>query len=221
MLRSSSLFAVILAVVSALSSTAFTVDRKQSTSRIGISRTRLQFSVDDVESRALAASDAWDTYATTFLTTAESALVQERLAGRADVACFRVGGRSEPSRARFVFTNPELGMDAATMEGEYCTVLRVNNAKSGQEPWPNMLAKIGVELETVGDIVQADQLFYLAVTPEVAKSCTRLLPKEVVGAGVTVKALEVGEPMPDDGELQDMELKRLDKREQYRAQKGK
>jgi RNA-binding protein YlmH len=159
-------------------------------------------------------------YATSFLTTEESSMVQEQLSNRADVACFKVGGRSEPARARFVFTNPELGMDAATMESEYCVILCVKNAKSSQIPWPNILAKIGVDLDTVGDVVVADQVIYLAVAPEVAKQCTRLLPKEVVGAGVTVNALEPGEPMPDDGELQDMELKRLDKRAQY-AQKGK
>jgi RNA-binding protein YlmH len=84
-----------------------------------------------------------------------------------------------------------------------------------------MLTKIGVDLENVGDVLLADGTIYLAVTPEVAKQCTRLLPKEVVGAGVMVKALEPGEAMPEDGELQDMEVKRLDKRAQYSAQKGK
>jgi hypothetical protein len=187
---------------------------------ITLRATTNSFSLDGVESRALAASEAWDMYATPFLTNAESTMVQERLSGRADVAYFQFGGRSEPARARFVFTNPELGMDAATMAIDYCTVLCVKNAKSGQIPWPNLLAKIGVDLDSVGDVVVADQFIYLAVTPEVAKQCTRLLPKEVVGAGVTVVALEPGEPMPDDGELQDMDLKRLDKRAQY-AQKGK
>jgi RNA-binding protein YlmH len=213
-LYATTLFALVLLSTS-FSTTAFTAAVHSSTRQ-----TRLQFSVDDVESLALAASEAWDTYSTPFLATADATLVQERLKGRADVACFRIGGRSEPARARFVFTNPELGMDAATMESEYCVVLCIKNAKSVQEPWPNILAKIGVELENVGDVVLADQLIYLAVTPEVAKSCTRLFPKEVVGAGVTVQALEAGEPMPNDGELQDMELKRLDKRAQY-AQKGK
>jgi RNA-binding protein YlmH len=75
-----------------------------------------------------------------------------------------------------------------------------------------MLTKIGVDLENVGDVLVADGIIYLAVTPEVVKQCTRLLPKEVVGAAVIVKALEPSEAMPEDGELQDMEeVKRLDK----------
>jgi hypothetical protein len=128
------------------------------------------------------------------------------------VACFRVGGAAAPSRARFVSTNPGLDMDSAAAELEHCVVLCAKNAKSGQDPWPNMLTKIGVDLENVGDVLVADGIIYLAVTPEVVKQCTRLLPKEVVGAAVIVKALEPSEAMPEDGELQDMEeVKRLDK----------
>jgi RNA-binding protein YlmH len=185
--------------------------------------TLLRFSIDDVESQAQAASEAWDVHVTPFLATAEAAMVQERLQGRGDMACFRVGGAAAPSRARFVFTNPELGMDSAAAELEYCVVLAVKNAKSGQDPWPNILTKIGVDLENVGDVLVADGTIYLAMTPQVAKQCARLLPKEVVGAGVIVKALEPGEAMPADGELQDMEVKRLDKRAQYSGggQKGK
>jgi RNA-binding protein YlmH len=187
------------------------------------SSTLLRFSIDDLESQALAASEAWDVHVTPFLTTAEAALVQERLQKRGDMACFRVGGTGTPSRARFVFTNPELGMDLATAELEYCVVLCVKNAKSGQDPWPNILTKIGVDLENVGDVLVADGTIYMAVTPQVAKQCTRLLPKEVVGAGVMVKALEPGEAMPEDGDLQDMDVKRLDKRAQYSSggQNGK
>jgi RNA-binding protein YlmH len=217
------LFAAVLTITSPTTS-AFTVDRRHydRSVRVDVPRTTpLRFSVDDVESQAQAASEAWDVYVTSFLGTAEAALVQERLQGRGDVACFRVGGAAAPSRARFVFTNPELGMESAAAEEEYCVVLCVKNAKSGQDPWPNMLTKIGVDLENVGDVLLADGTIYLAVTPEVAKQCTRLLPKEVVGAGVMVKALEPGEAMPEDGELQEMEVKRLDKRAQYSAQKGK
>jgi hypothetical protein len=181
------------------------------------------FSIDEVESQALAASEAWDVYVTPFLAKAETAMVQERLQGRGDVACFCVGGTGSaveaptPSRARFVFTNPELGMDIASAEQEYCVVLCVKNAKSGQDPWPNILTSIGVDLENVGDVlfVTEDQTIYLAVTPQVAKQCIRLLPKVVVGAGVMVRALEPGEAMPEDGDLQDMDPKRLDKRAQY------
>eukprot|EP00527_Entomoneis_sp_CCMP2396_P001593 CAMPEP_0198145508 /NCGR_PEP_ID=MMETSP1443-20131203/23992_1 /TAXON_ID=186043 /ORGANISM="Entomoneis sp., Strain CCMP2396" /LENGTH=148 /DNA_ID=CAMNT_0043809185 /DNA_START=251 /DNA_END=697 /DNA_ORIENTATION=+ len=146
-------------------------------------------------------------------------MVQEKLGGRGDVACFRVGGAATPSRARFVFTNPELGMTVEAAEQEYCVVLCVTNAKSVQDPWPNILTKIGVDLDNVGDVLMSEGSIYLAVTPEVAKQCTRLLPKEVVGAGVNVNTLEPGEAMPLTGDLQDMEVQRLDKRAQY-AQKG-
>jgi RNA-binding protein YlmH len=183
--------------------------------------TLLRFSVDDIESKAQSASEAWDFHVTPFLSAQEAGLVQERLQNRADVACFRVGGRVASARARFVFTNPELGLEAAAMEAEYCVVLAVKNAKAGQDPWPNMLAAIGVDKENVGDVVDAEGVIYMAVTPEVAKQCQRLLPKQVVGAGVSVKPLEPDEAMPEDGELQDMDVQRLDKRAQYSAQKNK
>lgn len=218
------LFAVVLTITRS-STLAFTpvhrglYDRSVQIDTPRLTRTLLRFSVEDVESQAQAASEAWDVYVTPFLATGEAAMVQERLQGRGDVACFRVGGTGvaapAPSRARFVFTNPELGMEIAAAEQEYCVVLSVKNAKSGQDPWPNILTKIGVDLDNVGDVLVADGTIYLAVTPQVAKQCIRLLPKEVVGAGVMVKALEPGEAMPEDGELQDMGLKRLDKRAQY------
>jgi RNA-binding protein YlmH len=228
----STLFAVVLTITRS-STLAFTVHKGQYNDRSVVrvdaphrlTSTLLRFSIDDVESQALAASEAWDVHVTPFLATAEAAMVQERLQGRGDMACFRVGGTGSaaPSRARFVFTNPELGMESAVAEQEYCVVLCVKNAKTSQDPWPNILTKIGVDLENVGDVLVADGNIYLAVTPEVAKQCTRLLPKEVHGAGVMVKALEPGEAMPEDGELQDMEVKRLDKRAQYSSggQNGK
>ena len=216
------LFAVVLTITRS-STLAFTpVHRGQNDRSVRVDAPRLtstllRFSVDEVESQAQAASEAWDVFVTPFLATAQAAMVQERLQGRGDVACFRVGGTGSaaPSRARFVFTNPELGMDIAAAEEEHCVVLCVKNAKSGQDPWPNILTKIGVDLENVGDVLVADGAIYLAVTPDVAKQCIRLLPKEVIGAGVMVKALEPGEAMPEDGDLQDMDLKRLDKRAQY------
>jgi RNA-binding protein YlmH len=183
--------------------------------------TLLRFSVDDIESKAQSASEAWDFHVTPFFDAAEAGMVQERLGNRADVACFRVGGRVASARARFVFTNPELGLEAAAMETEYCVVLAVKNAKTGQDPWPNMLAAIGVDKENVGDVVDAEGVIYMAVTPEVAKQCQRLLPKQIVGAGVSVKPLDPDEAMPEDGELLDMDVQRLDKRAQYSAQKNK
>jgi hypothetical protein len=109
-------------------------------------------------------------------------------------------------------------MDGATAEGEYCTVLCVENANlMSMDPWPNVLSSIGVDLANVGDIVEVNsKTAYLAVAPEIARVCSRLLPKELPGAGVTVSVLDPGEVIPDDGELQDMDMKRLDKRAQKR-----
>jgi hypothetical protein len=184
----------------------------------------------DLEGKALAAAEAWDTYVTPFFSAEEASQVEDNLGNRADVACLRIdGSRSPPntpaattssSRCRFLFTNPDLGMDQITAEAEYGTVLRVENAYlESMDPWPNVLSSIGVDLNQVGDIVvdRNTKTAYLVVDPEIAKICSRLLPKELPGAGVTVSALEapgdddVAFP-PDDSELQDMDLKRLDKR---------
>jgi hypothetical protein len=120
------LFAAVLTITRSTTS-AFAVDRRHydRSVRVDVPRTAtlLRFSVDDVESQAQAASEAWDVHVTSFLGTAEAAMVQERLQGRGDVACFRVGGAAAPSRSRFVFTNPELGMESAAAEEEYCVVL--------------------------------------------------------------------------------------------------
>lgn len=201
------IFAVVLTIATR-SSTAFTVVQRNHNRS-----TLLRFSIDDVESKALAASEAWDLHATSFFAPAQATVVQEQLGGRVDVECFRVG----TNRARFVFTNPELGMDLTTAVNDNCVVLCVANAKSGQEPWPDIFQEIGVDLSNVGDVVSSIGGIYMMVTPEVADACTTLLPTVVIGAGVTVKP--TGEPMPEDGELQDMEEKGLDKRAQY-AQKG-
>ena len=157
------------------------------------------FNIDTIETQAVAAAEAWDTSVTSFLTTAEATTVYDQLGNRGDVACFRVGGRQEtpPSRARFVFTNPELGLTAADLEQEHCAILVVKNAKPGQDPWPNILTQIGIELDQVGDVLVSEGSIYLAVTPDVVKQCTRLLPKEIVGAGVSIQTLEPGEFMPE------------------------
>lgn len=179
----------------------------------------LRFSVDDVESNALAAAEAWDTHVTSFLNGKEADMVEKRLENRADVACFRVGGRSSSRRARFVLTNPELGLDLATAEAEYCAVLFIANAKTNSnDSWPNVLSRIGVDLKDVGDIVVVEgEGCYMAVSPKVSKQCMRLLPKEIAGTGVLVSLLEADDAtIPDDGETQDMDIQRLDKRQQKR-----
>jgi len=183
----------------------------------------LNFSVDDIEYKALAASEAWDIHVTPFLATKEAGMVEERLQNRADVSCIRVGGRGaevQSSRSRFVFSNPELGIDAAAAEAEHCAVVLVKNAKTNSDPWPNILSRIGVDLDDVGDVVVVEGAgSYIAVSPSVSKQCVRLLPKEIMGSGVLVSLLESGASIPDEGELQNMEVQRLDKRQQKQAQK--
>ena len=181
----------------------------------------LNFSVDDIEYKALAASEAWDIHVTPFLATKEAGMVEERLQNRADVSCIRVGGRgAESSRSRFVFSNPELGIDAAAAEAEHCAVVLVKNAKTNSDPWPNILSRIGVDLDDVGDVVVVEGAgSYIAVSPSVSKQCVRLLPKEIMGSGVLVSLLESGASIPDEGELQNMEVQRLDRRQQKQAQR--
>lgn len=182
--------------------------------------TRLFLRIDDIEQKAQSASDAWDTFATPFVNPDEAKQIEQRLSNRADVACLRIGGRPSSVRSRFVFTNPDLGMDGALAEDQFCSVLCVQGASLlDADPWPNVLASIGVDLENVGDVVvflDRSMTAYLAVAPDVAKVCSRLLPKELPGTGVTVTELEAGEVIPEGGEVQDMELKRIDKREQKR-----
>jgi type III secretory pathway component EscU len=73
----------------------------------------------------------------------------------------------------------------------------------------------------VGDIliVERKKSVYLVVNPTMVKTCIRLLPKEVPGSGVTVTQLDYNDmesmmsiPINDGEVVEDMELKRLDKR---------
>jgi hypothetical protein len=169
------------------------------------------FDLDEIESQAQEAAENWGISVTPFLSDVDAKLVEERLSSRADLGYVRVGGLSDFSRSRFVLSNPDLGLEAATAEEEHCVVLCVDNLSMAQ-PWPHVLTRIGVDLENVGDVVVEGDTVYLVVAPEVAKQCSRLLPKELKGTGVTVSTLEPGDYLPYDGELQDMELGRLDKR---------
>jgi RNA-binding protein YlmH len=171
----------------------------------------------DIERKAQLAAEAWDTHVTAFCSPTDAIVLEQRLSNRADVSCIRLPSSADTaSRVRFVFSNPESGLDVATAEEEHCTTLHVTNADySGSDPWPNLLNRIGVDLDNVGDIVVHPQLgCYIVVSPTIAKQCIRLLPKEIVGTGVTVTALDAGETIPDGGELQDMVVQRLDKRQQ-------
>ena len=118
------------------------------------------------------------------------------------------------NRCRFAFTNPELVIDM----NEYCSVLQVKNASfENCDPWPNMLHSIGIEIHNVGDIVISSDNTeaFLTVDPSVAKTITRLLPKVLVGTGVSISEVTISN-VPIDGKVEDMELQRLDKRQQKR-----
>jgi RNA-binding protein YlmH len=192
-------------------SSAFTLSETPAMTRRA---TWLHVNIDDVEAKAQLAAEAWDTHVTAFCSPTEAVVLEKRLLNRADVACIRLPSAGTASRVRFVFSNPESGMDVATAEEEHCATLHVTNVDSGSGPWPNLLTRIGVDLDNVGDIVVHPLGCYIVVSPTVAKQCMRLLPKEIVGTGVTVTALDPGETIPEGGELQDMVVQRLDKRQQ-------
>ena len=160
---------------------------------------------------------------TTFLETDEALQVEVKFQDRGDVVAFCVlGGRrlaptspdeiakGEGRRSRFVFMHPDLGLDAATAEAQYCTVILVENVNlKASNAFPNALAGIGIDLENVGDIVVVDDsTVYLVVDPVVAKQCLRLLSKELVGVGISLSVVDEHEFMPD-GEIQEMKLSRI------------
>ena len=191
------------------------------------------FSVTDeaalaaLEQQAVGASEAWDTVVTNFLTPDLVTAAVERFEGRADVGYAKVGS-SSASRARLVFTNPEL-LDslgsAADLAAEYAVVLRVSAAfdKSGNKfgaggsKLPNMLAGIGVEFDQLGDVLfdegsggnGGDSIAYISCTPEAGKSIQRLLPKSLGRSNVDATAPGF-EP---EGTLVEMVVRRLDKRD--------
>jgi len=118
--------------------------------------------------------------------------------------------KGEGRRSKFVFIHPDLGLDAATAEAEYCTVILVENVNlKASNTIPNALAGIGIDLDQVGDIVVTDDsTVYLVVEPAVAKQCIRLLSKELVGVGISLSVVDAHEFMPD-GEIQEMKLSRI------------
>jgi len=177
------------------------------------------------ESRAISASESWIVDATDFLEPDRSSALRDTLEGRADVTCLSIGScrGGNPSRVRCVFANPDLGYEKATAESDYICYLKIDNVALSQcDPWPNVLVKIGLSLDHVGEVflVSNESTAYLAVVPESEKSCVRLLPKELPGTGVTVTKLsreemdaEMAAISDSDGEVvQDMEVQRIDKR---------
>ena len=87
----------------------------------------------DLEGKALAAAEAWDTYVTPFYSPGEASQVEDSLGNQADVACLRIDGGRPPnsntlaptmSRCRSVVTKPDMGMDKITAEVEHGPLYR-------------------------------------------------------------------------------------------------
>ena len=178
--------------------------------------------LENVEELASTAAETWSVESTMFLEPDVALQVEQQFQDRADVLAFRIfGGRrlapssddisnGEGRRSKFVFIHPDLGLDAATAEAEYCTVILVENVNlKASNTIPNALAGIGIDLDQVGDIVVTDDsTVYLVVEPAVAKQCIRLLSKELVGVGISLSVVDAHEFIPD-GEIQEMKLSRI------------
>ncbi|KAJ1474808.1 hypothetical protein T484DRAFT_1969746, partial [Baffinella frigidus] len=171
-----------------------------------------------LEKQGLAASEAWDTKATDFLDPETVAAAEKIFADRADLGFVKVGGYAAASRSRFVFTNPELldSIDAA----EHFVMLRAtaiwgkdgNRFGKGGQLIPNLLAGIGVEFSTIGDVQydEENSMAYIVCEPSVHKNIMRLLPKSL--GRVTVEPAEAGFE-PEDTSLVDLVVMKVDTRQ--------
>ncbi|KAL7460494.1 hypothetical protein ACHAXS_002922 [Conticribra weissflogii] len=193
------------------------------------SHSQLSSVIEHIEHQATIAAETWSVEATPFLDPDIASEIEQRFQDRGDVMVFRVVGgrrlsansqknsRGEGKRSRFVISHADLGMDAGTAESEFCTVIRVENVNiAASNTFPNALASIGIDLDDIGDVVKVDSsTVYLVVNPAVGKQCLRLLPKELVGAGIKLEIMESNEFMPD-GEIQEMKLSRILERQMSR-----
>lgn len=172
--------------------------------------------IDEYYKLGQRAANDWDVYATPFLNQDDGNLLEERLVNGGDVRYLRIGGFPISFRNRFVMSNTDLELDMKTLESEYCDVLIIDKIDTasmpGQNPWPHLLNQIGINIENVGDIILENNHAYVALNPDVAKQCCRLLPKEMRGVGITVRVLEEDESLPLDGVRVNMQLGKLDKR---------
>ena len=170
--------------------------------------------LDELEARALAASDAWGVDATEFLPAAEADEAAARLARLTDVAIVGAGGRDGAARRRLVMTRPEI-VDAegeAAIAAAHATLLAVSADLGGSDPIPNVLVGIGIALDDVGDVLVSEDggEAFIVLAPDVVKTAKRLLGKELAGT-VIVTEPEPGAAVPA-GKLVEMDVKRLDKR---------
>ncbi len=192
--------------------------------------------LSDIESQATTAIETWSIESTPFLEPKVANQVQELFQHRGDVTVYRlVGGRRTPSqltdnydgdsttslsngegrRSRFILFHPDLGLDLASAERDYCAVLRIQNVNlASSNTFPNALASIGIPLEFVGDIIitsdttNSSVVSYMVVDPTVSKRIQRLLPKELVGIGISLDLCDDNEFMPS-GVVQEMKLSKV------------
>ena len=190
-------------------------------------------SIAALEQQGLAASEAWDTTVTDFLSPELVAAAATAFEGRADLAYATVGGYPSAARARLVFTNPELVDSLGTADdlaAEHTVLLRVTAAydKSGNKfgvggaKLPNLLSGIGVAFEELGDVLYDegskgngdDSLAYIVCLPgPVQKTIERLLPK-TLGRSTIGAIAPPGGFEPEEGTtIVDMVVSRLDKRD--------
>ena len=185
-----------------------------------------------LEQQGLAASEAWDTAVTNFLSPELVAAATTAFEGRADFAYATVGGYPSATRARLVFTNPELVDSLGTADAlaaEHTVLLRVTAAydKSGNKfgvggaKLPNLLAGIGVAFEELGDVLYDegskgngdDSLAYIICAPgAVQKTIERLLPKSLGRSTISALAPPGGFEPEEGTTMVDMVVSRLDKR---------
>lgn len=175
-----------------------------------------------LEQQGIAASEAWDTAVTDFLDPALVDRLESALDGRSDIGFVKIGGYGAASRARFVFTNPELidSLDVSALDAEHAVMVRVdaafdkagNKLGSGGKLLPNLLAGIGVDFEQLGDVLFDEDTaaaYIVCADASTRKNIERLLPKSIGRA--TVEVTEPGyEP---EGSLVEMAVGRLDKRD--------
>ena len=190
-------------------------------------------SIAALEQQGLAASEAWDTTVTDFLSPELVAAAATAFEGRADLAYATVGGYPSAARARLVFTNPEILDSLGTADdlaAEHTVLLRVTAAydKSGNKfgvggaKLPNLLSGIGVAFEELGDVLYDegskgngdDSLAYIVCAPgPVQKTIERLLPK-TLGRSTIGAIAPPGGFEPEEGTtIVDMVVSRLDKRD--------
>ena len=203
--------------------------------KINIGRQHLYSTLlSDIESQATTAIETWSIEATPFLEPNVANQVQELFQHRGDVTVHRVvGGRRTPfqssansndgddslkslssgegRRSRFILIHPDLGLDIASAERDYCAVLRIQNVNlASSNTFPDALASIGIPLELVGDVIITtdNAVAYMVVDPTVSKRIQRLLSKELVGVGISLELCEDNEFMPS-GVVQEMKLSKV------------